>query len=355
MRRFAACLAAFVFTAPAVAAPRDVVRELLMRRLSSQTRPKAIATNARRRAVQPPPTPACRPTVIAQPVTANWLILSGDTLYLSEQSAGIIRVPSDGLTQPVQVVARIGLDIAQLAVDDTHIYFITVDDATTGSIYRVSRNGGTATQLATKLLAPVDLAIDSASIYWINLGTIMGQDVAADGSIERMIKDGTGRQVLADKLSAPLFLVVDGNDLFFTESGLGKGSSSAGVRKLPKTGGTLTKLVDGDTSIAIATAGSDVFYSSLSGATPSVYRIAKSGGAVQTLISNVLSLSIAVRDGKLYTVAVDEEASTLILSVPASGGALRIIRAADFDTTALALDDCSVYYAAAMRLERTPR
>jgi len=358
MRRLSALLTAFVLIAPAaISAPFGSARDLVLRKLSlrlTHMRPAPLATASRRRAVLPPSTSACPQKVLLTTVEASLLVLSGDVLYFSDSSAGILRVPKDG-GMPTSITPTVGDAIGPLAVDETTIYFITADDASTGSLYSIPRAGGMLNQLATKLPAPIDLVIDATSVYWINLGTIIGEDLAADGSVERINKNGTGRQVLADKLSAPLGLAIDGTDVYLAETGLATGSSSAGVRRFAKSGGAVTKLVDGDAAIAITISGSDVFYSTLSADTASVFRIPKSGGMSQLLITDVLAFTLSVFDSKLYAAVINTDGSTAILSVPTLGGALRIVRDVALDTTSFALDDCAVYYATDLRLERAPR
>src|SRR5207245_1265242 len=148
-------------------------------------------------------------------------------------------------------IASVGADIGPFAMDDTTIYFLTQDDATTGSLYKVAKSGGTATLLATKLPAPIDVRVDATSVYWASLGTIVAQDLNADGSVERMAKDGTGRTVLADKLNAPFTLALDATDVYFSETGLAAGNVNAGLRRVSKSAGAITTLVDGLPVVAI--------------------------------------------------------------------------------------------------------
>ncbi|HYS55187.1 MAG TPA: DUF5050 domain-containing protein [Thermoanaerobaculia bacterium] len=306
----------------------------------------------RRRVVQPPRNSACAQAVVVQPIELNWLVLSGDTFFLSDRTFGIKKAPKSGGI-PLPVSPKIGLDIPQIAVDETSIYFITVDDATTGSIYSVSKNGGTPKLLATKLAAPIDLALDATSVYWANLGTLMGDDIAADGSIERILKNGTGRQVLADKLSTPSSIALDDADVYFSEVGLGTGNPSAGLRRVSKSGGAVAKLIDDFPLLTVASSGTDVIYSGLR-KNAGVFRVPKAGGTPQLLADGLLGLMIVVRDGVVYAFVVDENSNALIVSVPLLGGTLRVLRSADFDSRSIAVDDCAVYYGLELSVQCTP-
>ena len=358
MRRFSALLAVLALITPAAAAaPFGKARDLVMRKLSMrmlQGRPLPLATATRRRAVQPPFTSACPQKVLLQAVNASVLAVGGDFLYFSDTFRGIARVAKDGgaLTG---ITPTVGEEIGPLAVDETNIYFITADDAATGSLYSMPLSGGMPTQLATKLPAPIALVIDANSIYWINLGTLMGEDVAADGSIEKINKNGTGRQILVDKLNGPLELAIDATDVYVAESGLAVEGSGAGIHRVSKSGGAVTKIFNGETVLSVTASASDVYYSLFSIDAASVFRMPKSGGMQELLIDDVLAFSLTVFDAKLYTAAVDLTGASFILSVPALGGALRRVASVDLDTGSFALDDCAVYYASNFRLERAPR
>lgn len=352
MRAFRIAVVASLLTWSAVASPRDWV---LRRFASPRLRSRVTAAPLRHRAVSPPKGGACPQGVIAQPVDATWLALAEDgTLFYADRSDGILRVSKSG-GSPVRIAPLIGIEIELFALDATTIYFVTVDNDITGSIYSVPRSGGTPKLLAANLPAPIDLKIDGTSIYWLNLGTIMGEDVAADGSIEVMLKNGSGRQKLAGSLSAPAMFDIDDTGIFFAETGIGVGSSSSGLRRLPKAGGAVTKLVDGPPVFALALTATDVVYSGVGSDDLGVFRVPKTGGAPQTLFTGFLGLAIFIRDAVAYVAALDEGFDTAIVAVPVAGGAFRLIRTVDLDSFALALDDCAVYYGAELALQRTAR
>lgn len=341
-----------LFSPSADATPRD----FLLRKLLPGMRSVKAATSApvRRRATLPPRPSPCADAVIASSVDVSWFALGGDTIFITDFNDGILRVPKSGGT-PVRLAPDPSLDIGTVVVDDTTVYFLVADNDTTGSIYSVPRAGGIPRQLATNLPAPIDLKIDATSIYWLNLGTIVGEDVAADGSVERMLKDGTGRQKIVGGLSAPSNIDLDATDVYYGETGFSTGNVAIGLSRVSKSGGTPAKLIDDTAVFAVALAGSDVFYSGAGLTDLSVSRIPKAGGTRQTLIPDELGLNLVVHDGRLYVVAVDVTLSTLISSVATDGTGFRIVKVADLDSAAIAIDDCAVYYAAASSLQRTPR
>ena len=331
-----------------------MLRKLLQRAPHSVS--ASATTLARRRAVMPPPVSPCANAVLAQPVDVSWFALGGDTIYLADVTGSLLKVPKGGGT-PAVIASNVATAIGIIVVDESSVYFITQDSDSTGSIYSVPRSGGTPKLLATNLPAPLDMRVDATSVYWLNLGTIMGENVAADGSVERMLKDGSGRQKLVGNLNAPGALDIDATDVYFTETGFAtSGSMTLGLRRVPKSGGTITTLVDDVAIFALAVSGSDVFYSGASISSLSIARIAKSGGTPQDLVSGILAMTLLVRDSRLYAAALDIDSLNLsISSVTTAGTDYRVIITADLDSGAIAVDDCALYYAANSSLLRTPR
>ena len=357
MRTFSAILTAFLLVVPPAAAqlrgPRELVMQKLTRMTWSGARHQAAAvTSQRRRAVLQPSSSPCAPKVLREQVFPNWIDVDSDFVYVSDGLLDLFRVPKDGGT--LTTIASVGAEIGPFAMDDTTIYFITVDDDTTGSLYKVPKSGGTATLLATKLPAPMEVRVDATSVYWASLGTIVAGTLNADGFIERMAKDGTGRTVLADKLNAPFTLVLDATDVYFDETGLAEGNLNAGLGRVSKSGGPMATLVDGLPVIAIATSASDIFYSEID-VSPAVFRLPKAGGPPALLIDQFFVWTVTAKDSLVYAMGFNVDGNAFILAAPAAGGAARTVRATSGDSFSFALDDCAVYYSTESRLERAPR
>jgi hypothetical protein len=308
----------------------------------------------RHRATLPPRPSPCANAVIA-PASVSWFALADDTIYFADSNGGLLKVPKGGGT-PMPIASNLGIGIGTIIVDETAVYFITQDSETTGSISSVPRSGGTPKVLATNLPAPIDMRVDATSVYWLNLGTVMGENVAADGSVERMLKNGTGRQKLVGNLSAPGALDVDATDVYFSETGFAIGSTVMGLRRISKSGGTVTKLLNDSAIFALALSGSDVFYSGADTNGFSIARIAKSGGMPQQVLDGILAMTMVVLDSRIYVVGLDIVSFGLaISSVTTSGTEHRVFTTEDLDSGAIALDDCALYYAANSSLLRTPR
>jgi sugar lactone lactonase YvrE len=125
----------------------------------------------------------------------------GDTIRCVARNGGVVRNVVTGMPA-----------ISDLATDGSFVY---VAEQGTGRIRKVSVAGGTVTTLAAGLsMAPVALAVDATSLYWIDPGRI-GKVVLADESA----------QVLAIGLSTdpglPNAIAVDATALYWTETGSG--------------------------------------------------------------------------------------------------------------------------------------
>src|SRR5206468_2352482 len=118
------------------------------------------------------------------------------------------------------------------------------------TIYAIPKRGGQPKTLAENVSLPQQIASDGTFVYWISLGTVVHDPTfAADGKIERIRKDGSDRQLLAGNLSGPTSLALDAASLFFTETGLGLGNPSAGVRRMPKSGGSIQELYSSEVDV----------------------------------------------------------------------------------------------------------
>ena len=246
-----------------------------------------------------------------------------------------------------------------MAADATTLYFLAVDNTTElGAVYSLPKAGGMAVRLATEIETPLAIAIDDAYIYWIDVGTFTGSAIKPNGKVERVKKNGESRQTLTSGLSTPLDIALDSTDVYFGETGLAMGNPSAGLRKVGKNGGTVTKLTDGRAVVAVDIAGTAAFYSSAADADasdPQLSRIATAGGTSTTLYRDALILELQVDGETILMMAPENDDSDFLASLPKSGGQARVLRRGVFDSYTLAFDACAVYYGVDGSLERTPR
>jgi hypothetical protein len=318
----------------------------------------AAASSTRRHAAAPPTPPACSAGVIARVVEVGDLAVDDHYIYFIDGEDIIARVVKDGGTQ-VLLGEVPGSVIISMTTDDARIYFATWDDdSLTGSIYSIAKDGGPVKALVRGLNTPFDLAVDGQFVYWVAVGTSSDGDFLGDGSIGRAAKgDGSGVVKLASNLSLPLSLAIDATNVYFGEAGAGLGNPSAGLRRVPLTGGSVTKLLDGVIVGPLTLDGAAVYYGTLMGdGSLQIAALPKSGGSPRLLLSGLDDVSsLKVFGSTLYYVV--ESDVTSINAIPVAGGASRTIRTGGLATATIAIEDCLLYFASDENstLERIPR
>jgi hypothetical protein len=342
---------------PASAISAGDLRRLLFapRRASSRA---VVATATRRRVVQPPVPSACPAAVLNPFVYVTGLVEDGSFIYVSDLFGSVVRVSKSGET-PRLLADFETITPGQMAADATTLYFLAVDNTTElGAVYSLPKAGGMAVMLASGIETPVAIAIDDAYVYWLDLGTFTGSAIKPNGKVERVKKNGESRQTLASGLSAPLAMAIDSTDVYFGETGFALGSPSAGLRKVRKSGGAVTKLTDGRAVVAIDIAGTDAFYASTADAAasdPQISRIATSGGTPTVLYRDAFVLHLDVDGETILIMGPESDTIDFLAFIPKSGGPARTLRRGVFDSYTLAFDACAVYYGVDSSLERTPR
>jgi hypothetical protein len=286
------------------------------------------------------------------------LALDDRYIYFVDGEDLIARVAKEGGT-PTLLGEVPGALIVSMAMDDSRIYFTTYDDdSLTGSIYSISKDGGPVKALVRGQATPFEIAVDGQFIYWVAAGTFAGDTFLADGSIGRAAKgDGSGLIKLASNLSLPLALAIDTTHVYFGEAGAGLGNPSAGLRRVPMSGGPVAKLLDGIIVGPVTVDSTSVYYGTLTGSgTFEIATLQKSGGSPRLLVSGLDDISsLQIWGSTLYYVS--ESDLTTINAIAVAGGASRTIRTGGLSTAKIALEECLLYFASDENstLERIPR
>jgi len=280
-------------------------------------------------------------------------------VYFTDDLGAIYRMPkgSPAFTDP-QFLGTVPDFVNVIALDDTSIYLITIGDfeGTLGSLWSMPKSGGTPKLLAGGVLTPYRLAVDASSVYWVSIGTPTGSSFLADGRVERMAKDGTGRKTLASNLNVPTSIASDGTNVYFCETGISSSNHNAGLRSVPVNGGTVKKLTDGTTVVALVLKDSDIFFSALDFvAGGELLRMNKSSTTPTSLLKNIdVAVSLGVIDDRLYFLNSDDIET--LEYIPITGGARHRVIDNDFFSEEFALDECSVYTIdGGASVVRTPR
>lgn len=314
------------------------------------------AAPTKRRAVTPGAGRCVYGTLDADAFVFPLAIDATHVYYIDDFDLTLYRVPKEGGPRLMLASLRSVL-VTSMVMDATDVYLATIPDTFTstpppGSISVVSKQGGTRRTVASNVIVPTSLEVDATHVYWVSAGTINfeTETILADGKIERIRKDGTGREALAQSLSGPVSLVLDANDVFFSESGVGTGNSSRGVRRVAKSGGSVTQVQSTHVADVITQSTTDIYFYGASGdfQQSGIFRVPKGGGSVQLVAADdffAIGGGPKVFNEFVYFVAFDlgDFADTLY-RVPLTGGTPVAVHSDIWNDYDFELDECAVYY-----------
>lgn len=206
------------------------------------------------------------------------------------------------------------------------------------------KTGGTFTTLTTLATNVIYLEVDGTHVYWDSYGYFPAPGwPQANGFIARVPKAGGAVELLATGLATSDNFALDGNDVYFGETGyVSPAFTGGGIKKVAKTGGTVTPLYSGVTGYVSTDA--DYIYGS-SHFAGEIFRVPKTGGARQNYLGGlVFPAQVKRRDNHLYF-AVDDNAGAngFVGVLDVNTGASQILKAAIPAAIAVAVDDCAVY------------
>jgi hypothetical protein len=229
-----------------------------------------------------------------------------------------------------------------LAIDSTNVYWVDNGHYSgcamaTGSVRRAPKAGGPSTVLAGGELGPVAITIDDTSAYWA--------DDCGSGRIRATSLDGGGA---VRELPTPpttfftndRFLAVVGPDVYFN-------SDSEGMLAMPKDGSGMEHPLPGDSNdyvYGLAADATGVYWAALVGGTGGTYAVLSyvpSIGHVTTVDTPAFATgAVAVDDAWVYYVN-----DTTFSRAPKSGGPSMTVGPRDPGiVVALAVDDTNLYW-----------
>jgi hypothetical protein len=134
---------------------------------------------------------------------------STDVYWTTENNSGSIQRISKNGGIVTTIASELGLGIRGIAVDSTNIYYTVT--GYNGYIKKISKSGGIATTLATETY-PGGIAVDSSNVYWTN-----------SYSINRVSINGGSVTILASSgLNSAEGVTVDSINVYWTEETLGE-------------------------------------------------------------------------------------------------------------------------------------
>jgi len=262
-----------------------------------------------------------------------WTDTSGTVL-------GILSEPVTGglITTLASATGGIGLGIA---IDGASIYWVNEGTSANayadGSVLMTGKTGGAPITLASGQTAPSAIATDAANVYWINLGSGI-----STASVMKGGKTPGGAPVTLASAQTAAAIAVDATNVYWVNRGTSGTSGDGAVMSIPIGGAAMpTVLVPGLTGpAAIAVDAANVYW--MTSAT--LMKVPVGGGPPTTLATAGSSEgTIAVDGTNVYWTSYDGVSSS-ILKVAASGGAPVSIAIDQLNPFSIAVDATSVYW-----------
>ena len=173
------------------------------------------------------------------------IVLDGSDIYVAEVQypyPGNARLLKFDVTNgAATIVADIPSFPKKLTVDETNIYWIdagsyVVED---GEVNLIPKNGGSMTTLASGLLDPKDILLDSENVFWAESDGLIGR-------IKKVPISGGTVTTLIDEVDSPIIVTVNGPDIYWIEGGARARLDGFGrIAKMPINGGSDNTIISG--------------------------------------------------------------------------------------------------------------
>ena len=254
--------------------------------------------------------------------TVYW-INAGDAL---DEGTGELRETPITGGAVTTLVTRPGSDLSwpcQIRLHDSKVYWTSGDGG--GPVFSVAKTGGTPLEYAPPDGGGIALAVDDASVYWVNRYTGVYK-AALDGSNEHQVSTEAGTMI-----------AIDGAHIYWTFSG-DPDPTAGKILSLPLSGaGMPSSVVTGlDDPWAIAADASGIYWQDYGDGNVTH---ATADGSANTLATNQFAgTTIAIDESSVYFAAAGK-----LSKVPKAGGA-PVVLAYVPNVFDIAVDDTSVYW-----------
>lgn len=265
------------------------------------------------------------PVVLASGQKKPWsLALDRGHVYWvnADTMGGVYRVPKDGgavaplLDQPMGRVESFGLDESSVYVPAR------------GVITAVPVGGGPARRIAD---APsvTSLAVGAGRVFWVEVAPPGEKPTAKSVPVSGGVATEHALPLEAARLPA-YFAVADADAVYVS-------FVTGGIARVPTDGGAVTFL-DAPGARGLATDPTAVVY----GHREHVGAVPKSGGPPVEVVKAQSALGVATDGRKIYF--VEDEPRGRVLSVPRSGGPVRVLAEDQANPHGIAVDETRVYW-----------
>ncbi len=230
-------------------------------------------------------------TVLADNQSSYPVAIDNDSVYWDTVESGVMKVSKLG-GAPIALSdtswpGEFGFGIV---VDATSVYW--TDSYGSGFVKRVARDGGAVTTLASGLVQPAMLAVDSTNVYF----------TAYDGSLTKTDLDGASSLQLASGPEDAIGIAVDAANVYWTNPGA--------VMQVSRDGGTPIMLASDDEPASVAVDATSVYW------VGSAFAVKKVpiGGGPQTSFPAGRGATIVVDDASVY--CTDSDNRTIMKATP---------------------------------------
>jgi len=252
------------------------------------------------------------------------IVVDSDSLFWlndgsrGEGKPGIMKAPKGG----GEVKAFVeGEGIMDFTADASNIYFLA---PRAGKIFKAAKSGGEPTVIAQSAGIMRGVIADDTDVFW-----------AENEAIFKISKNGGKEQMVVKEIVAPDYLTVDETSLYWYSS------LSGIVMKAPKKGGGTAKVYANDkhTLHTIFISGPDLFVTFGSTGKGEIWKMGKSGGAVNLAKGVEPGSDYAVDSSNIYWATEDA-----LYKMPRGGGTPAVMVPKTDRARNLTVDDASVYW-----------
>jgi hypothetical protein len=190
----------------------------------------------------------------------------------------------------------------------------------------MAAGGGQVTELASGLDRISAVAVDATHVYWVTGGTApAGGAPRGDGRLQRVPRGGGAVETLASELGNAADLVLDGQDAWIAASGVASGPGHGGILRVAKSGGPLISVGPANTAIGLALDAGFVYHTSRDGG-GTLVRVPRTGGQPDRTYTTGLNFpsDVVLVGGTLYFVG-DSDDTGSVSAVEVAGGTARSV------------------------------
>ena len=251
------------------------------------------------------------------------------SVYWAEYGSGTVKkVSKDG--GAVTTLASGLYSATSLAVDSSYVYFADDVGINAASIKKVSKSGGSSTTIASGQPSAWKVTVDGANVYWTD---------GYGGTIRKVPINGGSVSILATGSTSPSGIVVDSTNVYWSEF-----TNPGAVRKIPIQGGTVTTLANNSNTPGISVDGNNLYWTeNVWSNNGKLSQVSVNGGSITNLATGLNSPWDVAADGTNAYI-VENSSSGTVMQVSSGGGDIITLASGLAEPVAVAIDGANVYW-----------